>query len=58
MKTLIIAALLAFSVSSNADTTEECDIFKQSTEIVNSDPTPEAHDGLGCITDSECEGTE
>ncbi len=27
-------------------------------KLKTDDPTPYAHDGLGCMTDSECEGVE
>lgn len=58
MKYLILAALLSFSVSFSSEKIEDCTFCRTSTEIANADPMPDANDGLGCITDSECEGIE
>ncbi len=70
MKNLIILILLA-SLCGNASAELECVLIDEEyaeqdiadacddpndTQVASADPMPWANDGLGCITDSECEG--
>ena len=58
MKNILLIVALFSLVALSHTMAYQDEVQEEDTMLAMDDPCPEYNDGIGCLTDSECEGVE